>query len=368
MILRKTNIVFSLFLFSTFCEGADYCPSPRSGVDPIVKTSVSFDKKTMLYRYRYSLKNGGNGRLPLDFFGLYITETPSSSRSPAHWIGTFTDLSFAPSDFTWLTHAPKDSEANKISDSVTLSDPAYALKPGQSAEGFEIISPQPPGVVQFYAEGFTQPAVSTPTEKNDEPVPQCETSNFKNPKIQNQVTGMTTGPSDPAIQSVRIRAREEKGEGRCSTIYPKKPSGKIAILVLSTRSFDASQIDVSSVIFGPGYAPAIASRPTPSGKGEKIDEDEQMEWERSSEDFRAGEADRKNVHSKNLLLTFNVADLDVQCNLDRALFLRGKTTAGQLFVGAVPAKTAGCGLQESGIHRRHPYPFKWWKPQKGRKG
>ncbi|MBC7385590.1 MAG: hypothetical protein H7301_05415 [Cryobacterium sp.] len=172
---------------------------------------------------------------------------------------------------------------------------------------------------------------------------------------------MTTGPSDPNILTVSLRARDKKGDGRCSPIQPKKPSGQISLLVLSTKDFDATQIDLGSIVFGPAYASPVISKPSPIGHGEKISSDPQVDWEESLKSVRPELMDRKGVKFKNLLLTFNVADLDVQCNLDRALFLRGKTNSGQSIVGAIKAEIVGCKDKETGTHRYHRTPFKWWK-------
>jgi hypothetical protein len=77
--------------------------------------------------------------------------------------------------------------------------------------------------------------------------------------------------------------------------------------------------------------------------------------------FLPEKADRKKVTYKNTLLTFDVSSLDIQCGMDQALFLRGKTKSGQQFVGAVSANVVGCGAKDFGKLKRHELPFKWWK-------
>jgi len=310
------------------------------------------------------MKNQASAQIPLDYFGLLLNQAPSSSLSAENWNGQYISLDSSPYRFRWNTVLVDPSLANKVSGDGTLSAPVYAIQPGKSLGGFEISSAQVPGIVQFFAQGFAQIASGTPTLQNDEPVPSCPQWDFENPQIETQVTGATVGPSDPSTVSVRIRAREETGIHPCQPINSKSPAGKIAVLVLSSHTFDPSEIDVTSVIFGPSYAAPISSKLVPTGLGESIGSDERAEWEKALEALLPESSDRKNVHPKNLLLVFDVPALDVQCGLDQSLFLRGKTTAGQQFIGAVPAKVAGCGSNEVGKHKRHPFPFKWWMHQR----
>jgi hypothetical protein len=342
---------------------ADTCPPPPNSIAPSLSATVTFDKKSQLYNYQYIVKNGPNARIPLDFLGLLLNQAPLSVRSAPYWSGDLSIRGFAPSEFIWSTFAIKASDANTVTGDGTLSPPLYAIQPGKSLTGFEFSSLQGPSVTQFSSSGFTQAAASTPSIANDEPTPSCPEWDFQNSQLQVYVSGMTVGPSDPSTVSVKIRAREETGLHSCAPINPKSPSGKIAVLVLSTSTFDASQINASSVIFGPSYAAPISSKIVKRGIGEKIGADESADWEKVLEKLNPKSADKKKVSFENFLLTFDIASLDVQCNLDQALFLRGKTNSGQQFVGAVPAKVVGCGSQEIGKHKRHKLPYKWWISQ-----
>lgn len=359
MNICRDVIILSILIGSCNQASADICTPPPSAVRPSLSSQVSFDKKTKIYKYKYTMKNGSSAQIPIDYFGLLVNKAPSSFVLPSNWGGEFIFLGYAPTNFTWTTTTVADPD--KITGDGAMSVPLYAIKPGQSISGFEISSLQPPGTVQFFAEGFTQPPSSTPPISNDEPVPVCPGWDFENSKLQNQVTGMTVGPSEPDVISVRIRAREEKGVRACGPINPKSPSGKISVLVFSTPTFDATQIDLSSVNFGPGFASPISSKTTQFGLGEKIESDERADWERLLEDFLPDKADRKKVAFKNNLLVFDVVALDLQCGMDQALFLRGKTKSGQQFVGAVSANLVGCGAKDFGRHKHRETPFKWWK-------
>lgn len=359
--IRSIAILFLVLNLNAQQGLSDTCTPPPSAVAPIVTSQVSYDAKARTYKYRYTIRNEPSAQIPLDWFGILINTAPSSSVSPTNWDpGEFTALGFMPSRFSWSTSTVAGSAGKKITGDGTLSAPTYALKPGSSLSGFELISSQPPGVVQFFAQGFTQPPSSVPTAKDDEPTPTCAGWDFHNAQLATQVTGATTGPSDPNTISVRLRAREEKGRGECSPINPKQPSGKIAVLVLSTHVFDASQIDVSSIMFGPAYVAPISSQLVQGGVGEQIGRDERIDWEQWQEQFDPNNADRKNSRPQNLLLTFDVASLDVQCHLDQAIFFRGQTKSGQKVVGAIPANVIGCGTSDQGKHGRHKVPRRWW--------
>jgi hypothetical protein len=343
---------------------ADPCTPPPSAVTPTLTSQVSFDKKSQSYKYGYTVKNGVNAQIALDWFGILVNQAPSSFLSAANWSGGNTQLNFMPYRFDWSTAKVTGAAGKKITGDGTLTAPTYALKPGSSLSGFELTSSQPPGPVQFFATGFAQPPSSIPTTGDDEPTPSCPGWDFNNAQLLTQVTGIATGPLDPDTISLKLRARDETGIKPCAPINPKAPSGKIAVLILSTKSFDASQINVSSLMFGPAFVAPSSSKLLPAGIGEDLGHDERADWERVFEQFFGSENRHKsNPRPQNLLLTFDIASLDVQCNLDQALFLRGTTTSGQQVVGAVSSNLTGCGPTDFGKHQKHKIPHRWW-PQK----
>jgi hypothetical protein len=359
-----TQIVVAISMTGASIAHAADCPPPPSSIEPTVSVQVTHDKKSQMYKYRYTIHNGASAQLSLNWFGLLINQAPVSFLSPAHWDGRFTSANYMPYRFGWDTSDVDPAIANKVTSDGTLAGSFYALKPGSSLGGFEITSTQPPGVVQFFAWGDAQPPTSAPTEKDDEAMPNCAGWDFTNAQLLTQVTGVTTGPLDPNTISVRLRAREEKGHGPHLGINSKAPSGKMAILILSTRMFDASQVDVSTVMFGPAYSTPVSSQIVGGGTGEQIGRDEREGWEKWHEQFHPDDIDRKKSHPQNLLLVFDVASLDVQCHLDQALFLRGQTKSGQRITGAVPAKMVGCKAGELGKHKSHKIPHRWWPEKK----
>lgn len=315
---------------------ADTCPNPPSSVDPSVSTNTTFDKKTGSYTYSYSIQNGPDSLIPIDSFILYLTQKPSSSLSPIHWLPDFQNIAGIPSNFSWI--------ANKSSKFKPVS-----IAPGKSLSGFSIESSQAPGPIQYIVDGQTGvPSSSPPAEgaADDEPTPNCPSWDFSNPLLQTLVTGLTTGPQNPNTVSVAIRLRDEQNIHVCGPINPNNPSGKVSVLVLGTKDFDPTQVVASSIKFGPNGAIPLSSKLVPAG-GENIAPwDEHEEWEKLLKGIDP--SCDQNPKKQNLLLVFDQVSLGVQCVLDKAIFLSGQTQSGSKIIGGVSSRFVGCDIQHPG--------------------
>ena len=316
---------------------ADPCPPPPSSIDPSVTASISFDKKAGLYTYKYAVQNGQSSQIPIDTFIVQLSQSPTEIQSPVHWISGFMNLSHMPFHIIW------DSVYSSKRKSVDIG-------PGQRLSGFSFKSAQPPGVVQYNAQGRTGVPSSSPPAvgaADDEPTPNCPNWDFNNPRFQTLVTGLTTGPLNPNTVSVAIRLRDEKGEHPSGPINPSSPVGKISVLILGSKSFDPSQILVSSIKFGPSsvspLSPKLVSRRDEDDRG-----DDREEWEKQADSID-GDRDDKGHKKQNLLLIFDQASLGVQCVLDKALFLSGKTQAGENIVAGATTRLFGCDVKHPGV-------------------
>jgi hypothetical protein len=321
---------------------AGTCPPPPSSVDPSLMARVSYNKKTGNYTYSYTISNGRDSVLPLSYFTLLTSVSLSELRAPSGWMAKYIDTPHLPPNLRWAAFPKKGGSSPTDSEALILPG---LINPGKSLSGFSFESSQPPGIQQYYIKGFTQIPSSTPTLADDEAPPQCPGWDFSSPLLKTFVTGLTTGPAAPDTLSVAIRLREEGGTHHCKPIDPNNPSGKVSILVLSSKTFDASDIVVSSIKFGPGGAAPISSKIIPSGT-EEVDSDEQEEWEKQRSNIDS--CLKRDKRRKNLLLTFDLQSLAIQCVLDKALFLSGKTQSGESIVGAVSSKTVGCDLRAPG--------------------
>jgi len=350
MMLKKSKFIVVVFLMlpNVCVHAAVTCPDPASAIAPALDATVEQDKATGLYRYRYTMKNGSAAKLAISYFGVRINAAPNTSAAALHWEGKFVTLPYADSKFSWDTTAIDKATANEIPPEGDTSVPPaiYAIKPGQSLGGFEIVSDKPPGVVEFFAQGDV--TRNEPVRGNED-IPSCPGFD---PDNVNQVTGTTVGPTDAEIISVRIRARDISGLRSCDPIDPNNPKGKIAVLVLSKDNFGAKDINASTIGFGPAGAAPLSAKLVPHGLG-KISGEAIAKWEILLDKFPLKHKDKKPRKPENLLLTFDVAALDVQCSIDQALVLRGKTNSGQDIVGSVEVKLAGCKPGKPGVHKKH---------------
>lgn len=325
-------------MMSRALGAASDCPPPASAVEPKLEARVSFDKTTGLYTYVYTASNGSNALLSIDYFDLNVSEEPREVKSAPFWKSRFTPAKYSYQRFSWSTSAIDPAIANEIPADNSVPPALYAIKPGSSLSGFELKSDRSPGIVEFNVSGddFKTPGVE-------------QTCPGYDPNGLDKVTGMIVGPSEPGLISVKIRTRDKSGLHHSSPIDPKNSKGQMGVLVLSSPTFDASQVNISSVVFGPAKVAPVSSELIPTKRGERLEGDEISPWEKAIEGTES--KDEKKRHSQNLLLTFDVASLDVQCGIDQALFLRGETKTGQKFIGAAPAKVVGCKAGQPGVHK-----------------
>lgn len=347
--VRKIFIVgigFWVFTLTAFSQSS--CPTPPTSIDPSISSVASYNVNTQMYNYRYTVRNAKDSLLPIDYLTVLINDQPSNVQSPANWSGSYITLADIPFNLSWST-IDVSSSAIVQANSSDLPVPTFAIQPGAQLEGFILSSSNGPGILQYYTEGFTQIPSATPTPSDDEPNPNCPGWDFISPYFQTLVTGIATGPSSPNVISVRLRLRDEAGEHQYGSINPKTPTGNIGVLVRSSRTFDASTINVPSIRFGPANAIPLSSRLVPSNSGKDASADEREEWEIIQDKLNSDQGG--NVKPENLLLIFDLKSLGVQCVLDKALFLTGTTQSGEGIIGGVSTRTVGCDIHHPGQRR-----------------
>lgn len=323
------------------------CPIALTTIAPKLDVTVERDTKTGLFNYRYKLQNGADSKLAIDEFGLNLGKAPAGYVDVPHWnhdggVG-FSDLE-GQTGFLWRTSEMGKKNANRPFAGGPKPPALYAVKPGKFLDGVGMLSKRPPGIVEYFAKGDGWDIL--PGE-DGEPL----TCPGWNPSERNLVRGMTVGPADPDLVSVKIRLRDRSGIRPSSPIDPKNPAGQIGVLLFSAQNFDATQVDSSKLTFGPAKVGPMSSRFVSSGLGEKLEGDVVSDWERITEKFQSNDAASRKNPFQNLLLVFDVSKLDVQCGIDQALFLRGVTKSGLKFVGAAPARLVGCKVGEPGVHK-----------------
>jgi hypothetical protein len=318
------------------------CPAPPTCVGANIRSSVAFDSKTNQYTYSYTVQNLKASLLSIKRFLVIVPAQPSNVHSPDKW---HSDYGKTPSRANWSTYLadPSLPHSNQINPNSKGHRPAfYAIKPGAQLSGFSFQSPYPPGVTKYMIAGDTGIPSVTATATNDEPMPDCPGWDFNGPKYQTMVNGITQGPSDPNIISVGIRLREVDHDRPHGNFHPMKPYGKMSVLILSSKTFDASTVDPSSIQFGPGNAAPLSSKLVPAKEEQQ---DEREEWERFADLFKKG-SDKEKEKKKDLLLVFDLKAVGIRCVLDHALFLSGKTKDGKAIAGAKAINTEGCDIKK----------------------
>ena len=93
-----------------------------------------------------------------------------------------------------------------------------------------------------------------------------------------------------------------------------RSKGVIPVAVLGSVDFDATQVDFSTVVFGPGKAPSVHDGHVENVNGDGFDD---------------------------MVFHFKVSDTGIVCG-DTDATLTGETFGGQAINGTDAVKTAGC--------------------------
>lgn len=356
---------FCALLLLGFSAIAQTCPPAPTSIDPLITADVTFDKASKTYTYRYTIANGRGALIPVEFLAMRVQERPAALTSGAKWSVMHYPANDARPAIVDFEALPQKSDLEGIPDDITVSPDlprlASAIKPGASLSGFSLKSPNPPGVVQYFAEGLTQSPKAVGNvemEELEELNSSCPGWGSNASRFASMVSGMTTGPVDPNTISLAIRLRDERGLAHCGQFNPEEKKGRISVLIMNSKDLDVRDITVSSLRFGPGEAAPVDSKLVVTGGESRASFDEHEHWEKISELFGRGQDKRP---QQNLLVTFDSMDVAAKCVLDKALFLRGKTKNGQDVVGGVTSPFVGCDIHKPGTrHKRseepHPMP------------
>jgi hypothetical protein len=339
---RFDFLIATFFTAATpFAARADYCPKTTStNFEHSLSSKVTYDKKTKLYTYQYTVSNSRSSLVPIVRLNLVSFEEPKSiPRTPkSDWFGDFSagipgDLK---SEIQWSTTKSTAPKNPKVREHSQLGMPDEAIQPGKTRSDFTFTSLRPPGIIQYYIDGYAELAVAIGDGNNDDPDLNCPNIDLENPYDRTKITGMTVGPADPSVVQLELRLRKKDSHERFEFFDIKKASEQVSILIMGSKEFDPSTLNIQSLRFGPDEATAVSSKLVDKSYGGD-----------------RGKGNRSEL--KNLLLTFNIKDLGVQCVLDKALFLTGTTKTGKPVFGGVTAKIAGCEVNKPGRRKvLHP--------------
>lgn len=321
--MKKIFIVSILLVpLLTYAGRTEVCPS----ITPVMIASkfdvkVSYDKKTQNYSYKYKITNLSSAKTPIRKFSIENYSAPIAIKSGKNW---------RPHGYS-----------NKNNEILWTSRLDYKIKPGQSLDGFEIVSKSPPGLVKVYAQGDSElPKIKFDSdeelEEGDHETIACPGFYREGGFHGDHVASIVTGPLIPnrveaKIRLKRVKEKKWKGSHKDEPDMEISPleAGKIQLMLLGDTNIDVTKINLSTLELGRGRA-----KPTKTqiiGESKFKDDD-------SDEEVKEHHKQHKVAH---LLMEFNLQDVDVKCDIDRALFLTGKIGSKDLF-GAAKIKHVGC--------------------------
>jgi hypothetical protein len=129
-------------------------PATQQALQVGVDVTVTYDAGTQRYTYAYRLRNLPTSTDTVDVFGIRELIGAENVTSPQHWEGYPAGNKFYPpgSAVVWFCTDPGPPPAGwGAADSARTYTSTFAPVPGDTVTGFTIVSPNPPGSVQFFA-------------------------------------------------------------------------------------------------------------------------------------------------------------------------------------------------------------------------
>lgn len=329
----KYLILGLLFQMQMVSAGTIKCPTPPTAIEPDIQANANFDKKTGLYKYQYTVSNKSDAKVPIRQVSIKTFGPVENVKAPALW--EYSGYSADNKKIFWSYEVFKKS----------------LIKPGEALSGFEFTSKEPPGLVKFYAygkpDGIQTVIAGTPGEEENESEFICP--GFFYDGFESDVTLVTLGPLPLNQVDVKLRMKklnDKKWQGKHDDEAKLEVSpldlDKVQVILFDDKEIDTSKIKLDSLEFGFGKAKPTKTYFISDFKGEADDEiKEHVKKHRAS----------------HLVMEFDLAAVNVRCDVDRALFLTGKIDSRNL-LGAVKIKHSVCDMKN---FDKHP------KKEKGQK-
>lgn len=335
------------------------CGDPENAMLPEIDVQVRYDKKTDFYTYIYKIKNKSDALVPIARFRLFTFTDVAEIKSSENW----KFLRFSSNYLHWSAKSEGLYANITVDKAGNPSGPpgnTYDIAPGKSIDGFEFKSKYPPGPtkIEFNGSPLNGSRIVDSTGK-DVPdfrnvIPENELAVLFNegdkacpgyfdanldvdkPPRDHGLVSVTIGPIPPERVPAKIRIRkinEKKWRGSPESepdieVLPID-TGRIQVMLFGSQELDVKKIDLASLSFGQGKAKPVKTVILTdfTDKNGEIDND-------------IKEHIKKN-NVQHLLMEFNLDDVDIRCDSERALFLDGKYGTKDLF-GAVRIKHGSC--------------------------
>ncbi len=308
----KRLIGLSVMFFCSFlvANAQTPCPPPPNQVTVTVTANVSFDSTSQLYTYTYTLASDQSSVQDIVSFAVSFENSINNIADPNGWDH---GLMFTGSTVRWSADVATPFPPG-VQDQGHVPPSAFPVKPGTSMTGFSFTSPKPPGPVKYYVHGYSP----IPPQTSEADAEQFSTvCGLKGTFLQRGVTGTTSGPVNFVSVSISIKP----------PAAPPVPMnigdrGVTPVAILGSSTFDASTVDISSLLLGPGNATVFG----PGSPGSN------------------GQADLEDVNNDgfpDLVVHFRSQQIGVQCT-DTSLLLTGKTKAGTPIRGSEAIQPTPC--------------------------
>lgn len=310
------KLFFIMLVFSFHAQASqNFCVLPDTAIDIGVDTKVS--SKDGIHTYDFSVSNSATNQLPIGMISVDTSTKPIELANPSGW-------------------SSKTRSAKNFYRTSWIDFSLKRLTPASTQSGFIIKSKNRPGLIRMRLKGFNrEPFILTKVPYKDSsticPGHWSESSSAMNdPKV----SIVTVGPvdEDTISSNVFIRRSSEKelwtGSIKSKTqellSFSPVEDGNVDLLVLSSDELDVEDIDLSSLTFGRGLARSLKANFVSDLNGGKL------------------VLDSETKSKKNLILTFNLKDINVLCDLDQSLFLEAKTKKGKKLFGATKINRVPC--------------------------
>jgi hypothetical protein len=239
----------SLWLIGSSFGQSVTCPTPPNLVKVSVSPTVTFDAASNLFTYQYAFTSDSTSQQEVSDIAIDFAAPVTNIVSPTGWTSAiFADRNNVHWKATAAAPLPSDQP-----DVGQVPPGLFQIKPGNSLGGFSFQSPNSPGPVNTYTLGFADIGAADSeagAEAIEDSCPQGVAGFF-----DLAIIGSTRGPVDFIPVQIDI-----KPGGTPNAINPRD-QGVIPVAVLSSSTFDATQLDPATVRFGNSGAVPTDSRP-----------------------------------------------------------------------------------------------------------
>ncbi|MEK2646075.1 hypothetical protein [Bdellovibrio sp. BCCA] len=302
-------LLIILINFIAFSVQANTCPYSHHSFDVEVSTKVTKAKDE--YSYEYSVSNSKTSIVSVANFFLKSKEKITSPKSPNNW------------------------NPAKFSGSSTVgwsTDRKLSIKPGEFVSGYKVTSKGRPGIVKASFMGRNSITNVIYTKIKRDKMTACPgywdygSRGVDDPRASVMTLGPIPENQVSPTALYRLKSDEawtgslETSHDALRTIDPMA-KGTIEVLVLGNSDIQAEDIQKSGIKFGRGNA------------------------EPKSINIIDINTTTPRYSGKALLLTFDLEQVQVLCDLDRALFLEAQASKDRRVFTGIKIKPTFCDLK-----------------------